>query len=86
MRPHDGADSTEPIVLADGMDLQRTHVEHQSVVVNRCCRNLADRRMNRHLARLSHAEQIEVSCRPVPLADADSEEHRSFQDELFSES
>ena len=68
------------------MDFQRVHVEHQRVIFNGRCGNLADCRINRCFVCLAPAEQIEVSCRSVALADADREEHRAFQDDLFPES
>ena len=83
-RLHDSTNPAVRIVLTDRMHLEVINIEHQAVVINFRCGDVANGGSDSRFGGLAKAEKIEVSCWPVSLADSDREQHGTLQDEPVS--
>ena len=66
------------------MHLQTINIEHQTIVIDFRCDDIANCGGDSCFGGLAQTEEIEVSCRSVLLADADRKQQGAFQDELVS--
>ena len=83
-RLHDGTDAAVRVVLPNSVHRGIVNIERQTVVIDLRGRDLLDGRRNCGFGGLGQAEEIQIAGRPVPLSDADREQHGSFQHEAVA--